>query len=95
MFEPPTIRRSETRRRFAQSNLKRCPLCSALNARDNGSCFVCGWFGAFDHDPFRIEESLVRLIYQSPELKLEEPQERPGKLVSWLLSWRRRIDLRA
>ncbi len=97
----PVIYRSETRRRIAQTNLKRCPLCNALNAQANGDCFVCGWHGEFDHDPFRIEESLIRLIYQCPDMQVESapeptPIERP-KLIERLRNRLagRRLDFRA
>jgi len=91
------IYRSETRRRIAQSNLKRCPLCNALNARANGSCFVCGWHGSFDHDPFRIEESLIKMIYH--DQKVEIAGDIPGSkrnLAAIVRGWlRRRVDYRA
>ncbi len=91
------IHRSEKRRRIAQSNLKRCPLCNALNARANDDCFVCGWAGRFDHDPFRIEESLIRLIYQCPELDQEIPRvpKKPTWLQRALSRLRRHVDVSA
>lgn len=93
----PVIYRSETRRRIAQSNLKRCPLCNALNARVNRDCFVCGWHGAFDHDPFRIEESLIRMIYHDQAVRIEADRHtgRVG-LVAMVRRWLRgRVDLTA
>lgn len=93
----PVIYRSETRRRIAQSNLKRCPLCNALNARVNGTCFVCGWHGTFDHDPFRIEESLIRMIYHDQPIRIEADRK-PAQLglLSVVRRWLRgRVDLQA
>ena len=87
------IQPSEARRRIAQSNLKRCPLCNALNARANDDCFVCGWHGRFDHDPFRIEESLIKLIYQCPEFDAPAPRPETGMWTRLLAQFRRRIDL--
>lgn len=91
------IYRSETRRRIAQTNLKRCPLCNALNARVNGSCFVCGWHGTFDHDPFRIEESLIRMIYHDQTVRIEtERRPRHAGLLGAVRRWLSgRVDLQA
>ena len=91
------IYRSETRRRIAQSNLKRCQLCNALNARANCTCFVCGWHGSFDHDPFRIEESLIKMIYHDQPVRIEGDLT-PAKpsLMAVVRTWfQRRIDYRA
>lgn len=63
-FEP-----SELRRRIAQAHLKCCPLCESLNAVTNTECFVCSWHGGFDHDPFRIEESLLQLVLSCPDFQ--------------------------
>lgn len=89
------IHRSHARRRIAQSNLKRCPLCSALNARANADCFVCGWHGKFDHDSYRIEESLIKLIYQCPEYDEPAPKPKPGMWLRLIAQFRRRVDLEA
>lgn len=93
----PVIYRSETRRRIAQSNLKRCPLCNALNARVNRSCFVCDWHGAFDHDPFRIEESLIRMIYHDQAVRIEADRKPRRKgLLALVRGWLGgRVDLTA
>jgi hypothetical protein len=50
-------------------NLKRCPLCGAVNSAANAECFVCRWHGAFDHEPTSIEQGLNDLVAQSPELE--------------------------
>lgn len=90
----PQVWRSETRRRIAQTNLKRCPLCNALNAQANTDCFICGWHGGFDHDPFRIEESLIRLIYQSPDMEILDraPKPLPGMFDRLMAHFRKHID---
>lgn len=49
-------------------NLKCCPLCGAVNAMSNGECFVCGWYGAFEHEPSAIEHGVNELIARSQEL---------------------------
>lgn len=55
-------------RRLATGNLKLCPLCGAINSRQNGECFVCRWSGEFDHDPVHIELGVHELIERCPEL---------------------------
>ncbi len=59
---------NQSRRQFASTNLKRCPLCGAVNAHQNHECFACGWYGAFDRDPDTVEEGLNLLIDRCPEL---------------------------
>lgn len=59
---------NQSRRQFAAANLKRCPLCGAVNAHQNQDCFACGWYGAFDRDPATVEEGLNLLIDRCPEL---------------------------
>jgi hypothetical protein len=49
-------------------NLKRCPLCGAVNAATNGECFVCRWHGEFEREPAIIEQGINELIAHSPEL---------------------------
>lgn len=58
----------EGRRRLASDNLKRCPLCGAVNAKQSAECFVCAWRGEFETHPQAIEEGLELLIEQCPEL---------------------------
>jgi len=58
----------QNRRRLAVANLKRCPLCGAVNAQQNQDCFACGWHGQFDRDPDTVEEGLNQLIDRCPEL---------------------------
>ena len=55
-------------RQFASANLKRCPLCGAVNANRNAECFACGWYGRFDSDAETVEEGLNLLIDRCPEL---------------------------
>jgi hypothetical protein len=73
------------RRHFALANLKRCPLCGAVNAHLNHECFACGWYGKFDHDPESVEEGLQLLMDRCPELATPVPitVRRPG-LLGWL-----------
>lgn len=85
------------RRRLAIANLKRCPLCGAVNAQQNDSCFACGWHGLFDKDPEIVEEGLNQLIDRCPELANAanlEPQKQ--NFWQWLRSlFHRRLDLQA
>lgn len=60
--------RSDIHKRFAAGNLKRCPVCAAVNALRNSECFVCRWHGAFDHDPDSVAEALDLLLEECPEL---------------------------
>jgi len=50
-------------------NLKRCPLCGAVNADTNEECFVCRWHGEFERQPEAIEQGLNELLEHSPELE--------------------------
>lgn len=59
----------EASRKLAAANLKRCPVCEALNAASNAECFVCRWHGEFDHDAKAIEEGLKQLLNRCPEIK--------------------------
>lgn len=54
--------------RLAAANLKRCPLCGAVNAVVNQECFICRWHGAFYRNPAEIEEGLAQLLDHCPEL---------------------------
>ena len=89
----------EGRRRLASDNLKRCPLCGAVNAKQSAECFVCAWQGEFETHPQAIEEGLDLLIEQCPELSellTRRPTfwERMGERISaWTRSlFRRRFD---
>ncbi len=59
---------NQNRKSFAAANLKRCPLCGAVNAHLNEECFACSWHGEFDRDPATVEEGLSLLIDRCPEL---------------------------
>ena len=77
-----TDQRLEAQMRLAIDSLKCCPLCGAVNAAQNGECFVCRWHGRFDHDPERIEHGLVDLLDRCPELidmMLEAPIPRVSR----------------
>jgi hypothetical protein len=58
----------ESRKRLASANLKCCPLCGAVNARQNQECFVCAWAGEFDTNPESVEKGLNSLLQRCPEL---------------------------
>lgn len=83
---------SDSRRRLVQTYLKRCPLCEAINATSNESCFVCGWHGKFDQDPHRLEESLLKLISECPSYAEPVAKPRLGWWVSLRRVFRRRVD---
>ena len=78
-------RSEDDRRLFAIANLKRCPLCGAVNAHLNAECFACGWYGKFDRDPESVEEGLQILMDRCPELATPAPAvaHRPGFAI-WL-----------
>ena len=78
-------RTDNERRQFALANLKRCPLCGAVNAHLNHECFACGWYGKFDHDPESVEEGLQMLMDRCPELAspVMPKSLKPGPL-GWL-----------
>ncbi len=65
-------------KKLAQTHLKCCPLCNALNSVSNDECFVCTWRGAFSQDPKQIEEGLKHLLRKCPEFR-----ERTPKLPSY------------
>ncbi len=92
----------DTHRRLAVGNLKRCPLCGTVNARLNGECFVCRWHGGFDHDPQSVEDGLIEVLEQCPELIdciLYIPRRRDTlfeKASEWFRSRvRKRLDFEA
>jgi hypothetical protein len=79
-------------RRLSTDNLKRCPLCGSINARENDECFVCAWYGDFSYDSQSIEEGLDELIEHCPELAdLLVPE--PTRMERFK-SWTRRMWLR-
>jgi hypothetical protein len=89
-------------RKLAVDNLKRCPVCSTVNAKLNSECFVCRWHGAFDHDASSVEEGFIEILEHCPELIdciLYIPQSRSSFLVrtwSWLrVRFGRRVDFEA
>ncbi len=80
-------------------NLKRCPLCGAVNAMENHECFACSWHGEFDHDSLAVEDGLIEMLGQCPELfSTFEPIHsdsvliRAERLVRRI--FRRRFDIR-
>lgn len=94
---PLRPRPDQSRLRLAAANLKRCPLCGAVNARQNFECFACSWHGAFDRDPHTVEEGLSQLIERCPELASTTnlPSKKPT-LWDWFAGlFRRRIDYQA
>jgi hypothetical protein len=92
----------DNNRRLAVENLKLCPVCHTVNAKLNHECFVCRWHGAFDQDPAAIEEGLLDVLEQCPELIdciLIVPRKR-SSVLSRITAWfrrrlRRRVDFHA
>ena len=76
-------------RRLPTDNLKCCPLCGVLNAVQNSECFVCGWYGRFDHDPALIEACLVELLERCPELVDAMAEVPSAPALPW---WRRVVE---
>ncbi|MBN9504291.1 MAG: hypothetical protein BGO01_03900 [Armatimonadetes bacterium 55-13] len=86
----------DNRRRFAAANLKRCPLCGAVNTQQNHQCFACGWHGKFDQDPAIVQEGLNQLMDRCPELTNGASLEEPKKPSLWrriLNKFRRKVDI--
>lgn len=67
-LESSVLLKNTTARRVLVDHLKRCPVCGALNTYECAECFVCTWYGTFDHDPDSVEASLDELILRCPEL---------------------------
>lgn len=91
-----------SQRRFAPENLKRCPLCGAVNAKQNIECFLCSWSGQFDYEIQAVEEGLEELLERCPELVdllLEPPskintfRERIAAFWHKLTRSRKRLDI--
>src|SRR5688500_3108379 len=89
------------KRKLPTENLKCCPLCGVLNAKQNAECFVCRWHGDFDHSPRLIEERLEELLVRCPELAdaIAEPEEIEPTFLERVRAWfggllGRRLDLR-
>lgn len=86
---------------FVLKNLKRCPLCRAVNSRVNAECFVCGWSGAFESRPESLEEGLRQMLMQCPELfelsTTEPTTMKVRKRVAGLLGrlFHKRLDINA
>ena len=89
------------RRRLPIHKLKKCPLCQAVNATQNSSCFVCGWHGTFSHDPHDVYRGLDALMERCPELEMildtPEPSQKLSSKIRRSLGriFRKRLDLRA
>jgi hypothetical protein len=89
------------RQRHASSAFKVCPLCDALNLKENDECYVCRWWGDFDHGPALVASRLQDVINRCPDLiKVIEVEKtvRPSGLTlvwNWLRArFRRRFDIR-
>jgi hypothetical protein len=89
-MEYPTPGFRASHRRLAAENLKRCPLCGALNADLNDECFVCTWQGVFDHDEDSVCEALDYLIERCPDLAVDlAPEVKPNMIERakrWLVA---------
>lgn len=73
-----------------------CPLCDALTTADGDECTVCGWHGAFEHNPAIVEMAMRTLLAECPYVvRLLSPEPEP---IPWWKRWmvrrRRNIDLR-
>lgn len=80
--------------------LKSCPLCGALNVRQNSECFCCGWSGEFDSDERLLQLRVAELALVRPELRslwqLKPSGSWWANRKNWLKGlFRRRVDLRA
>lgn len=72
--EPFAASPSPNRIGLDTSRFKACPLCGALNARENAACFVCGWAGRFETDPELLEAGLREFVARCPSvLRLLRP----------------------
>jgi hypothetical protein len=60
--------------RLPIESLKCCPLCGALNSRQNGECFVCRWQGDFVTDEATVREGLESLVQRCPSLVDDWPR---------------------
>lgn len=92
----------DNHRKLAVSNLKRCPVCGTVNSKLNHECFVCRWHGGFDHDPYSVEEGLIDVLEECPELIdciLHIPHRRESiirRTRNWISArFRRRVDIEA
>lgn len=92
----------DNNRKLAVENLKLCPVCHTVNSRQNHECFVCRWHGEFDNDPVAIEEGLLDVLEQCPELIdciLIVPKRRNSvfsRMADWIgRKFRRPLDFRA
>jgi len=92
----------DIRRKLVVGNLMRCPLCRTVNTKLNVECFVCRWHGDFDHNPVSVEQGLIEVLEQCPELIdciLCIPRRRESiweRAREWLCRrMRRRLDLKA
>lgn len=86
------------RHRAAIESFKVCPLCTSLNVRENGECFVCRWHGDFDLNPASIEMTLYELLQRCPDLPeviLPSPEPSLWRRLIARLPWRRRSSIRA
>jgi hypothetical protein len=58
----------ESSRKYMLEHLKMCPLCHTVNSKLNRECFVCRWHGGFVHDADVVENGLIEVLEQCPEL---------------------------
>ncbi len=63
---PTTI--AVLRRRPISAAYKICPLCDALNLKQNCTCYVCSWSGEFDHGQAMVNLRLQAVLESFPEL---------------------------
>jgi hypothetical protein len=82
------------------SEFKVCPLCQALNVKENKACCTCGWKGKFSTESHTVQLRMWEMVNKSDELQillLKELRQNPWqKLISHFKRlFRKRIDIRA
>ena len=91
------------RRKPSSASYKVCPLCDGLNLKSNDCCYVCSWAGEFDSGHAIVNQKLLSLLHECPELSpyLLEPKRSPFAVrigVVWRAIkdlFRRPVDYRA
>ncbi len=58
-------------RTVTKAETKTCPLCAALNYKQNTQCRVCGWRGGFENDAAVTDYHWQRLTERYEEVRLE------------------------
>jgi hypothetical protein len=56
--------------RKTPGEFKVCPLCGALNVKENDSCCECSWQGKFETGAEAVQVRMWQMVDTSPELQL-------------------------